>query len=157
MYHTIVEKKLRHSFAELNRGNLQAIVDQFTPDAEHWFSGDHALAGRRVGTADIVAWYDRLGKVMPDLSFEICNVVVRGWPWRTVAMVEWVDSFTDPSGTRHSNQGTHVVHLAWGRITRLHIYCDTALLAGILADMAAHGRVQAAEAPIGSVEPFAVA
>lgn len=154
IYHAIVRSKLKQSFEEVNRGNLDAVVAQFAPDAEHWFSGAHALGGRRQGTAQIQEWYDRLATVLPDLRFEITGIAVSGPPWRTVAAVEWVDHFTDPSGQAWSNQGVHVIHLAGGKITALHIYCDTELLARALTVLAEQGRPQAGAAPIGDSVPF---
>lgn len=154
IYHTIVRSKLKASFEEVNRGNLDAVVAQFAPDAEHWFSGDHALGGRRQGTAQIQQWYARLGQVLPDLRFEITRIAVSGPPWRTVAAVEWVDHFTDPSGRAWSNQGVHVIDLVWGKIAALHIYCDTELLRTALGTLAEQGRSEAADAPIGQVTAF---
>lgn len=154
MYHAIVEKKLRASFEEVNRGNLTAVVEQFAPEAEHWFSGEHALGGRRQGIAEIRAWYDRLGTVLPDLRFEITGVAVSGMPWNTVAMVEWVDHFRDPSGRPWSNQGVHVVRLGWGRIRSLHIFCDTVLITEALRVLADLGRPGAGATPIGTIASF---
>ncbi|MEI2775688.1 MAG: nuclear transport factor 2 family protein [Tetrasphaera sp.] len=155
MYHTIVKQKLRSSFAQVNAGNLDAIVAQFTPDAEHWFSGDHALSGRRQGSAQIQQWYDRLGRVLPDLRFEITGISVSGLPNDTVAMVEWIDHFTDPAGAAYTNQGVHVVRLAWGKIRSLHIFCDTQVITAALGHLAEQGREEAAAEPIGTPTAFA--
>jgi hypothetical protein len=46
MYHYVVRGKVRDSFEQVNKGNLAAIVRQFVPGSEHWFSGSHAMAGR---------------------------------------------------------------------------------------------------------------
>ncbi|HET9871808.1 MAG TPA: nuclear transport factor 2 family protein [Propionibacteriaceae bacterium] len=152
-----MKRKLRHSFDEVNRGNLGAIVRQFSPDAEHWFSGSHGLSGRRDNIADISQWYDRLAVVLPDLKFEITAVTVSGWPWNTVAMVEWVDSFTDRQGYRYSNQGVHIIGLKWGKLTSLHIYCDTQKLSDACRALGEQGVKLATAPPIGAQEPFAAA
>lgn len=157
MYHRIVERKLRSSFEQVNVGNLRAVVGQFAPDAEHWFSGSHALSGRRTNLDEIQSWYDRLAVVLPDLHFDIVAVTVRGLPWNTIAMVEWVDRFTDPQGRRYSNQGVHVVGIKWGKLTSLHIYCDTQLLATACAAIAEQQVVEAGAPPIGEQTPFGAA
>jgi ketosteroid isomerase-like protein len=77
-------------------------------------------------------WYDRLA-IIPDLRFELKKVVAKGWPWDTVAFVEWVDHLTDREGTHYSNQGVHVLRIRWAKIIELHIYCDAALLAAVCA------------------------
>lgn len=153
MYHYIVRGKVRDSFEQVNKGNLAAIVRQFVPGSEHWFSGSHAMAGRRDNLGQIQAWYDRLAVLMPDLKFEITNIDVGGWPWNTVAFVEWVDHFTGPDGRAYSNQGVHVLRLKWGKIVELHIYCDTKLLSEILQTLGEQGIDQAIAPPIGPVTP----
>jgi ketosteroid isomerase-like protein len=101
----------------------------------------------------IQEWYDRLAVLMPDLKFEITNIVAGGWPWNTVAFVEWVDHLTDRTGRAYSNQGVHVIRLKWGKIVELHIYCDTQMLAEILQTLGEQGVGEAAAPPIGPVTP----
>jgi ketosteroid isomerase-like protein len=142
----------------MSRGHHDVVVAQFTDDAEHWFSGSHALAGRRHGTDQIAAWHRRLGTVLPDLRMEVTDITVTGLPHHTVAMVEWVDHFTDPAGTAYSNQGVHVIHLRWGKIAALLILCVPTVLADALAKISEQGRAEASAAPIGTLErPSALA
>jgi hypothetical protein len=73
---------------------------------------------------------------------------VAGWPWRTVALVSWVDHFTLPDGAAGSNQGVHEFVLRWGRVQSLEVHCDTARLAGYCARIAAAGVAEALAPPI---------
>jgi ketosteroid isomerase-like protein len=155
MYHFIVRRNLRNSFAQVNRGEYAPIVRQFAPGSEHWFSGSHALSGGRRDLEQIQQWYDRLAMLLPDLRFEIKKVASRGWPWDTIAFVEWVDHLTDRSGNHYSNQGAHVLRIEWGKITELHIYCDTQLLATVCDILGSQGVEQATAAPIGEPNPAA--
>lgn len=148
MYHTIVKRKLQTAFADINSGNHTAIVDQFTPDAQHWFAGDHALSGRRRGRELIRAWYERLALLLPDLTFALTDVVVRGWPWNTTAVVLWTDKVHDRKGVQHSNQGVHVIGLRWGKISSLEIHCDTSVVTVLLDVLRDQGVEQAGAAPI---------
>lgn len=148
MYHSIVERKLRRTFDALNRGDHTRVLDAFGSPVEHVFFGDHALAGARHSIASIVPWYQRLKTVFPDLQFEILSVAVRGMPWRTVALVEWRDSFTLRDGSRRSNQGVHVVRLKWGKVVSLRVYCDTQVLAAVLRDLRSQGVADAGLPPI---------
>lgn len=157
MYHAIVKRKMRDSFDQINKGNYAAIVRQFAPTAEHWFSGSHALAGRRGDVQQIQEWYDRLAEIFPDLRFQITKLVVGGWPWDTSALIEWVDFIGDREGAAFSNQGVHVIRLKWGKVTELHVYCDTQLLAAICERLGSQGVSVAVEEPIGAIEPFAEA
>lgn len=153
MYHAIVRRNLRTAFAAVNRADYPAIVRQFAPTAEHWFSGDHALGGGRDSPEQIQRWYDRLAALLPDLRFELRKVTATGWPWNTVAFVEWTDHLTDREGTHYSNQGVHVLRIAWGRITEMHVYCDTAKLASVLDALAAQGVPEASAPPVGEPGP----
>lgn len=152
MYHYIVKKRLLNSFAALNRGDYEVITCQFpATGASHWFSGEgHPLSGLRTDKADIVRWYDRLARLMPDLTFHIDKVAVSGFPWRTTAMLEWTDSLTDRDGTRYQNRGVHVITIRWGKVIGLEVYCDTGYLMGYFKALAAQGVDEATAPPIVS-------
>jgi ketosteroid isomerase-like protein len=148
MYHTIVRQKLEKSFQRINAGDYEYILKQFAPSFEHWFSGDHALAGTRHTLEVTQDWYKRLALMFPDLRFEVKKILVQGWPWNTTAAVEWVDHLTAPDGQAFSNEGVHFLRLRWGRVVELHIYCDTQKLARICQHLEKEGRVEALAAPI---------
>jgi ketosteroid isomerase-like protein len=149
MYHAIVRGKLRRVFEQLNRREFAAMPGLFATPAEHAFPGDHALGGTRRTAASIRRWYEqRLPQALPDLRFEVDHIVISGWPWHTVAAVEWRDSGTALDGQPFANQGVHVVTLRWGKVASLHIYCDTQMLAEVLQRNARHGAAEAAAWPI---------
>lgn len=150
MYHFFLKRRLRHVIARLNAGDYAFITRQFAPDAEHWFSGVHAMGGRRTRPHDIVAWYERLPKIFPGITFTVLELIVMGPPWNTRAVVEWVDHPKDAEGRELRNQGTFVIHLAWGRVKSFHVYCDTAALERNLSRVAAQGRSEALLPPIES-------
>jgi ketosteroid isomerase-like protein len=147
MYHRIVKRRLRRAFDDINAGRYERIVPQFARAHRHVFFGEHALGGTRHRLETTREWYERLARVFPDLHFEVRDIVVAGWPWRTVAMVEWVDRFA-VNGTPGSNQGVHVFRLRWGRVVELSVYCDTDKLRGYLAAKAAGGLAEAIAPPI---------
>jgi hypothetical protein len=57
----------------------------------------------------------------PASAFEVREVLVKGWPWYTVAAVEWRADVM-PAGPCYVNEGVHVVHLRWGRVVSVHAY-----------------------------------
>ncbi|HEY0229814.1 MAG TPA: nuclear transport factor 2 family protein [Dokdonella sp.] len=148
IYRLIVERKLRHAFAALNRGDYAPILGSFAATAEHTFYGEHALGGSRHTPAAIRAWYARLRKMLPDLHFELDSVSVRGYPWRTTAMVAWRDRFRLPDGCVRSNQGVHVLQLRWGKVVSLRIHTDTQKLAEVARELLAQHVMEAGLAPI---------
>ena len=64
------------------------------------------------------------------------------------AVVAWRDRFQLPGGREGSNCGMHEFELRWGRVSAMTVHCDTARLAGYLAEVAAAGQPEAAAPPI---------
>ncbi len=148
MYHLIVRRKLAQAFRDINAGHYERIVSQFAARHRHVMHGRHALAGERCTLQSTCAWYARLQRLLPGLRFEVHDIVVAGWPWRTRALASWTDHFTLPDGSPGSNQGVHEFELRWGRVTRLAVHCDTAKLQRYCERMAAGGLAEALAAPI---------
>lgn len=148
MYHTIVRARLRAVFERLNVRDFGSVAAMFGPGAEHSFFGSHALAATRRTPLAITRWYERLERVLPDLRFQVLRVQSCGWPWHTEATVEWRDSGRTLDGQPFANQGVHAVTLRWGRVRSLRVYCDTQMLAQVLARNAASGVAEAAAPPI---------
>lgn len=151
MYHTIVKRNLVKSFEALNKGDYQFVTRQFSEDARHWFSGDnHPLAGLRTNKADILAWYDRLARLMPDLKFQIEKISVSGLPNKTIAFLEWTDTLSDRSGKQYSNRGVHVIGISWVKVISLEVFCDTEYLKGYFDALIQQGISEASADPIVS-------
>lgn len=148
MYHAIVRCKLLNAFAELNAGRYDAIPAQFAAAHRHCMVGEHALGGERRDLEATTRWYGRLQRLLPGLRFEVDGVWVSGWPWRTRAVISWRDRFQLPGGREGSNVGMHEFELRWGRVSALTVHCDTARLAGYLAEVAAAGQPEALAEPI---------
>lgn len=150
MYRWLVERMIRRSFRRLGEGDHEALVRQMAPGVEHFFPGDHALGGTRRGVGDMRRWLRRLSSLFPGLHFEIREVFVKGWPWRTVAAVEWVDRAWLPTGEPFVNDGVHVLHLCWGRVVRFRAYTDGQLVANTLERLARDGVSEADAPPINT-------
>ena len=63
-------------------------------------------------------------------------------------VVEWDETNSGTDGVRNTNGGVHVLHLRWGRATRLIICPDTVALKATFDRLAAHGTLEAAAAAI---------
>lgn len=148
MYAVIVERVLRGAFAGLSAGDITAITNKLARDCVHAFIGEHALAGTRNTPDSIRAWYERLTSVLPGISFEIKRIRVRGMPWSTLAVAEWVETNSGVDGVRTSAGGVNVMELRWGKVTRVSIYTDTSALERTLARDAVAGHPDALAAPI---------
>jgi ketosteroid isomerase-like protein len=144
----IIRSKIRRAFKQLNERDFASIVKQFSPDAEHIFYGNSALGGSRFAPDSIRRWYRRLAQVFPTLRFDLKKITVNGWPWDTAVAAEWVDYIVAKDGAKFSNQGVHTFRVRWGKVTSLHVYCDTEKLDRVLAHQVAQGIYEAAAPPI---------
>lgn len=142
MYHAIVQRKVEALFAAISAGDAQPVLDGLAPRFEHFFLGDHALGGRRTTLAATQAWYERLYRLLPDISFELRAIRIAGSPWNTLVSIDWLES-NSAGGVRTHTPGVHVVRLAWGRMTYLGIYPDTTGLVATLERLHAAGVAEA--------------
>ncbi len=147
-YRYAIEGVVRLAFGRLSAGDYQTLLKACAPNVEHTFSGDHALGGTRHSKEALGRWFARLYRLFPGLNFEVKRVLVRGWPWRTVAMIEWVDRARPADGLPYLNEGTHVLRFSWGQLVGLHAYLDTQQVAEVLERLAQGGIEEAAAPPI---------
>jgi len=149
MYHAIVRRQVRDLFDHVNRGDAEPVLRLLARRFEHRFLGDdHALGGSRSTLPATRDWYARLYRLLPDISFDVQRITVSGTPWNTIIVADWTETNSGTDGVRTYNSGVHVVHLRWGRMTRLIICPDTIGLKATLERLAAGGNAEARAAPI---------
>ena len=83
-----------------------------------------------------------------DIRFDLREITVSGGPWNTLVAVAWDETNSGTDNVRTYNRGIHVVHLRWGRATRLIICPDTIGLKETLDRLYASGNKEALAAPI---------
>jgi ketosteroid isomerase-like protein len=148
MYHVIVRRRARRNFDRLSQGNWQSVVAELTEDVHHVFPGEHPLGGERHTRIGVARWFERLGRLYPGHDFEVHRIISRGWPWSTWVAVHWTARLRPQRGQAYVNEGTHWIHIRWGKVTSLHAYFDTQRVADACRDMAQRGVEEAAAAPI---------
>jgi ketosteroid isomerase-like protein len=139
LYSHFVEKLARQSFTNVQNHNYDDVLKALTPNVTHRFAGDHALGGTRHDTGALRRWFDRLGAVLPNLQFDVKNVWVKGWPWRTTVIVQWVATATLANGEPYVNPGVHIIAMRWGKAYSLDVYEDSQAVAAGLAKQAEAG------------------
>ena len=147
-YRYLIERVVRFSFERLSAGDHETLLKACAPDVEHVFPGEHALGGTRNSREALGRWFERLYKLFPGLDFEVKRVLVRGWPWATVAMVEWVDRAQPADGLPYENKGTHVLRFSWGRVVGIRAYLDTQKVEEVCKRLAEGGIGEASAPPI---------
>ncbi len=148
MYHSIVRKRVQALFTAVNNGNAEPVLADFASRFEHIFLGSHALGGRRTTLESTTEWYRRLFRLLPNIHFEILSILVSGTPWNTGVLVQWREWNIAADGVKTFNEGYHAVQLRWGRMTRLVICPDTAVLETTLQRLALAGYEESVAAMI---------
>jgi hypothetical protein len=139
MYHAIVRKQVEALFAAVSAGNAKPVIDALAPKFEHLFLGDHALGGTRTSIAQTKRWYERLYRLLPDISFQIRSVRGSGPPWNTLVGVDWLETNSGTDGVRTYTPGIHVVRLVWTKMRFIGIYPDTVGVTATLARLHSAG------------------
>jgi ketosteroid isomerase-like protein len=154
MYRTLVKRRLRKAFLEeLSRGDYPALVRRTAPVVVHNFPGTSVLGGTRTSSAALRAWFKHLFRLFPVLEFEVEEIAVSGWPWRTVAAVRWRNRGRAADGEPYRNAGCEVFEIRWGRATRLDQYLDTKVIHDHLERMASAGIDVADSVPVATGAP----
>jgi ketosteroid isomerase-like protein len=120
IYRYFVKKLALQSFVRVQNHHYEAVLKAVVPNVTHHFAGDHALGGTRHDTEALLRWFERLGRVMPRLQFEIKHIWVKGMPWNTTVIVQWVATTALQNGDLYVNPGVHIITLRWGKVYSLH-------------------------------------
>jgi ketosteroid isomerase-like protein len=147
--HQLRVRRVVALFAAVSKGDARPVVDGLAACFEHFFLGDHALGGSRFTLEKTRLWYERLYRLLPDISFDLRAIRISGPPWNTLVAVDWLESNSGTDGVRTFTPGVHVVRLAWGRMTYIGIYPDTV---GLVATLQRLSRAGIAEATAEKIE-----
>lgn len=151
MYHLMIRRLARRNFERLSAGDWEPILEGLAPDVIHTYAGENAIGGTRTTLPDVRCWFKRVYRLFPSFREEVREILVNGWPWNTVAAVQWVatihSTILDETLEIH---GVHVVRFRWGRVTELRAYPDTEKFSAFLNRLAAAGVDEAAAPPIES-------
>ena len=109
MYDAIVRRRVVDLFAAVSNGNARPVLEGLAPRFEHFFLGDHALGGSRFTLQKTRLWYERLYRLLPDISFDLRAIRISGPPWNTLVAVDWLESNSGTDGVRTFTPGVHVV------------------------------------------------
>lgn len=126
MYSWIVGRIVRGVFAQLSKGNPDAALRKFAPDARFVFAGDSSFGVDLTDREEIERWFARFAALGP--QFEIHDVIVSGPPWNMRVATRFTDHLPMPDGdgTLH-NPGMQYLRMRWGRVKEDRIYIDTQL------------------------------
>ena len=139
-----VGKSIRQSLDHVNNRRWAEVLKAVAPHVHHRVPGAHALGGERHDKETLGRWFERLGRVLPNLHLTVNNIWVKGWPWHTTVFAQWDGTATLLNGdASYVNRGLHVFTLRWGRVYALEEFQDSQAAARALAAQAAAGLEEA--------------
>ena len=133
MYRRIVEHKVRTTWQRVNAGDLEAAVGLAADDVRFEFAGSTPISAQLASRDAFRAWFAETARRLPGLQFELLDVAVRGWPWRTRVATRLRVRSDQLVGGPYENTMTQWITLRWGRMTDDWVMEDTAMLERVLA------------------------
>jgi len=148
MYHRFVAGRVRQAFAQISAGDYEAMIAGMAPTFCYRFYGEHALSGQRHTHDALRRWWQRNFRLMREPKFDVQDVVVSGWPWRTTVATFVGVHAQIPGAGPYANVFMQFITMRWGKITDVRTLEDTAVLVRTLDAAAAAGIDEAHAAPI---------
>jgi ketosteroid isomerase-like protein len=144
IYKLIVTKKVRDTFLAVQNHDYDLVLAGISDsNLTHHFAGNNALGGTRHDKQALERWFKRVGAVLPDLKFEVTDVLVKGPPWNTTVVARWVATTTLLNGDNYVNPGCHVIGLKWGKAHSFDVYEDTQVVTSGLLKQSQSGITEA--------------
>jgi ketosteroid isomerase-like protein len=133
--------------AAVERGDFDQVLRQFRADCEFVFVSHTALGARLSGQADLLRWFERFRRLLPDPLFEVRRLVIGGpvWNQRLAAHVIIRSRVADEP---YENQFAQFLTLRWGKVGEDLILEDTATWEAASRRLAAAGDIEAAGPPL---------
>jgi ketosteroid isomerase-like protein len=148
MYHWLVARKVRATFAQISSGDWEPRIAGMAPQFSYRFYGESALSGERRTLEALRLWWARSFRLLPNPTFQVDEVIVAGGPWATRIATRVRVHAPLPGGSTYDNVFMQNLYMRWARITEIHTLEDTAALQRVLDHLAESGIAEARAAPI---------
>jgi ketosteroid isomerase-like protein len=133
--------------AAVERGDFDQVLRQFRPDCEFVFVSRTALGARLSGKADLLRWFERFRRLLPDPWFDVQRLVIGGPVWNQ-RLAAHVIIRSRVAGEPYENQFAQFLTLRWGKVGEDLILEDTATWEAASRRLAAAGHIEAAGPPL---------
>jgi len=143
----IAARTYLRGLAATERGDFDQVLSQFRPDCELVFIGRTALGARLSGQADLLRWFERFRRLLPDPSFDVRRLVIGGPVWNQ-RIAAHVIIRSRVAGESYQNQFAQFLTLRWGKVSEDLILEDTATWEAASRRLAAAGDLEAAGPPL---------
>ena len=113
----IAARTYLRGLAATERGDFDQVLSQFRPDCELVFIGRTALGARLSGQADLLRWFERFRRLLPDPSFDVRRLVIGGPVWNQ-RIAAHVIIRSRVAGEPYRNQFAQFLALRWAKSPR---------------------------------------
>jgi ketosteroid isomerase-like protein len=128
MYKWFVSRTIRGVFAANSRSDWSVALGKFADDVHFRFPGQNELSVELHDKQAAAEWFKTLRAVFPNLRFDVQQIVVSGWPWKTTACTRYIVNYTLPDGEKVANPGMQYLRIEWGKVTADHLYLDSQIV-----------------------------
>jgi ketosteroid isomerase-like protein len=139
IYRKIITNLIVKSFENVQNHKYEELLVAIDPKVTHHFAGDHSLGGTRHDKEALKKWFERVGRVLPNLRFEVKDVIVKGMPWNTLVIARWVATCKLENGEPYVNPGVHFIKIKWGKAYSFDVYEDSLAVSNGLKAQAISG------------------
>lgn len=151
MYRSIIAAVARRKYAAglraLERGDLDALLDEFDDELQFSFAGDSPLGADLHSRAGLRSWFERLRRLLPDPRFEIHAALVEGWPW-DLRMAIRASIYSTVLGEPYRNDFGQFLRLRRMKVTEDLVIEDTQRFERACRRLAQAGVAEASAGPI---------
>jgi ketosteroid isomerase-like protein len=144
---SVATRQYRRGLDAVERGDIDAVLRQFSPECSLTFVGDTPLGARLTGLHDLRRWFERFARLLPKPRFEIQRLVIGGPPWRQQLTAHVLIHGTI-DGQPYQNQFAHFLTLKWGKVVDDLVLEDTQTWKQACQRLADAGVAEAAEGPL---------
>lgn len=128
MYRWFVKRTIRGVFAANSRSDWSVALGKFADDVHFRFPGYNELSIDLHDKQEAGLWFERLRALFPDMRFDVQQIVVSGWPWKTTACTRYVVNYALPDGEKVANPGMQYLRIEWGKVKADHLYLDSQIV-----------------------------
>jgi ketosteroid isomerase-like protein len=138
MYRRLVEHRIRQLWDAANRGDLDAILDNFAARFSYvGLAGDTPLSTECHTVDELRDHLVTVATTFPGVRYDVASVMAGGWPHHTRVMTVIDVHAPLADGTRYANQIVQYVQLRWGKVTEARGIVDVQKVHDALARQAA--------------------
>jgi len=144
MFKVIVAQQVRSVWQALDRRDRRPVLRGFARTFVYEnVAADHAFGGTFRTVEQMDRHFDILFGLLPDVTFEVCDIVVAGHPALTRVVVRVRLTASLPDGTPYVNDLVQYLHLRWGKVVAVRAMVDNVRAQRACDQLEAAGRLVA--------------